>query len=54
LEENVSPEYNQSSTFVHQDTNFPLDLNYPLASSSGAGKSILNFDLNQTPSDEDE
>lgn len=40
-EESVSPiVYNQSSTNIHQETHFPLNLNYPPPSLSGAGKSI--------------
>jgi len=42
-------EYNLSSINVHHEPHFPLDLNYPLASSSGAGESIMLFDLNQIP-----
>jgi len=54
LEETVNTKYNQSSTSVHKKRHFPHDLNYPLASSPEAGKSIVNFDLNQTPPAEEE
>jgi len=53
LEEIDNPNFNQPSHSVYQETHFPVDLNFPLASSSSAGGSTWGFDLNQTPPDED-
>jgi len=53
-EETLDPNYNKSSNSVHQERHFTVNLNYPFVPSSGAHKSILNFDLNQTPPSEDE
>jgi len=39
---------------IVQDPNIQLDPNDQFAPSSDAGKSILDFDLNQIPPDEDE
>jgi len=58
LEEAVNPKLhltnNRPSHGVRQETHFPMDLNYPLASSPGANGSIIrDFDLNKIPPDED-
>jgi len=53
LEETENPNFNKPSHSTHKETHFPVDLNYPLASSSGTVGSVWNIDLNQTPADED-